>query len=123
MNNQQVPVDQSQFASEQERAQAPPEELARRAYMSANQEAIKKKRRGMILGFLGLVVVMTLVIVLFTLRPAPPTPVLPTPTPTLPPQGPSLLEQEMTRLEQVVDEADPQTEPYVPPPVDMEVEF
>ena len=46
----------------------------------------------------------------------------PTPTP-IPAAGPTKLELEIERLDLIVDMADPVSEPFSPPPVDMEVIF
>jgi hypothetical protein len=115
--------DQSEFAESAPLNQSPPEEADRLAYLALHRQELARKKRNMVLSFLGIVGFFTLVAVLISL---PKTEVIsdaPVPTPTLMPAGPSRLEQELTRLDRIVAEADPGTKPFIPPPVDMGLKF
>lgn len=115
------PDDQSIFGESQPIFQAPPEEIARQEYIKENQIILRKKRSKMLMLFLGIVLVVSGILALIMYQPPQPPPPPPTPTPTPIPQNPTALQQELDRLEAIVDEADPNQKPLIPPPVDMDV--
>jgi hypothetical protein len=115
------PTDQSIFGESQPILQAPPEEIARQEYIKENKVILRKKRSKMLMLFLGIVMVFSSLLALIVYQPAQQPPPPPAPTPTLIPQNPTALQQELERLGAIVDEADPNQKPLIPPPVDMDV--
>lgn len=115
------PDDQSIFGESQPIFQAPPEEIARQEYIKENQIILRKKRSKMLILFLGIVLVVSGILALIMYQPPQPPPPPPAPTPTPIPQNPTALQQELDRLETIVNEADPNQKPLIPPPVDMDV--
>lgn len=115
------PDDQSIFGESQPIFQAPPEEIARQEYIKENQIILRKKRSKMLILFLGIVLVVSGILALIMYQPPQQPPPPPAPTPTPIPQNPTALQQELDRLETIVNEADPNQKPLIPPPVDMDV--
>lgn len=115
------PDDQSIFGESQPIFQAPPEEIARQEYIKENQIILQKKRSKMLMLFLGIVLVVSGILALIMYQPPQQPPPPPTPIPTPIPQNPTALQQELDRLETIVNEADPNQKPLIPPPVDMNV--
>jgi hypothetical protein len=117
-----VTEDQSYFSIDQESTQAPPEilvELDKKAKLPPKRDQKTK----IVIGALGLVLIlMVSILMIVTNRKPPLAPIIPTPTPAAP-QTPSKTMSELQRLQLIVDQANPESDPFPPPQVDMKINF
>jgi hypothetical protein len=121
-NNSEL-IDQSIFTEEQAISQAPPDQIARKEYIKDHKVELGQKKRNTLFLFLGVVLIVSAIVAILLVDPAPQQEIILVPTPTNKPVDSSLLEKELLRLKEVVNEADPFTKPLIPPPVDMDVKL
>jgi hypothetical protein len=114
--------EQSPFANAQEQLQPPPELTDRRIKPEA--APAKKKWPWVLIGVIGLLaaVVILLAGMVWQQKNQAEIPAAPTPT-FKPPPTSSPKESALQKLKAVVDEADPDKNPFPPPQVDMDVKF
>lgn len=115
-------TEQSNFNNDQDYLSPPPEVLAKEAAKLTNQ-ANQKKRWWLVVAVLAGLLIGLLLLLAWTMsrRPAE---VAPQPTPTPRRETPATnTEIELRRLQGLVDVADPSTDAFPPPQVDMKVEF
>ncbi len=115
--------DQSNFTSQHEVMQPPPEEAAR--LEAARLKSLQPKKRNrlvlVVVAVAVLLLALTIVLWLYGSRPQIQN-ALPTPTPYRPPDT-TKLEEELLRLQSFVDEANPALEIIAPPAVDTNLKI
>jgi hypothetical protein len=113
-------IEQSTFNQEQEYTQPPPEVIA--AQKAKQAETPKRSKKWWFIGGGALFLLILVVAVLLQGQKTPPITVPLTPTP-VPLVKSSEMEKELARLRLLVQQADPEGDPFPPPQVDMNVSF